>query len=150
MKLTTDSIKKFQNAEHNFGRLEKMFRDFVEELVIFGKPDSLVKGIVIDTSAGEHRIVARYKTAEIHLRLMLQLSLQGIPFARVVCTMKEQLNDKCEKVLGQFTFHPNGKTDVLDASGSEVFEIESYAPDILLHFIYLALQQSSDEPPHLS
>ena len=139
MKLTAHTFERLAQADSRFSRFDDRFNAFLQRLTFFNESHCPVKGITIELVPTERRFTAKYRTVVVGFRMFFQLNAQGTTSARVVCTLEEPYAEAIKASLGIFTFNAQGFTDLeVDQEGDPI-ELEEMAPEIVVHFIQLAL-----------
>jgi len=143
MKLTQNPLARLQNAERHFNQIESTFDNFVKRLDFFKEPSCPTRGVVVAVQEQRRAFVVTYKTVRLLFRLLLTLTPQGVASALVVCTWADQ-DDKGSRVeLGRFAVDRSGRIDFEDASDGDQIDLEGMAPEIITHFLLLALERGA-------
>ena len=143
MKLKAQALDRLAQADSRFARFDERFNGFVQQLAFFNEPRCPLKGVEVEVSPAERRFTVKYRTLVVGFRLLFQLNTQGSPSARIACTLEEPSSDKDKVSLGTFKFDPQGFTDFEVDQGADPIELEEMAPEILAHFIRLALEHGA-------
>jgi hypothetical protein len=142
MKLHAKLLDRFVNAERRFNQFTKKFAEFVETLEFFKQQRCPVPGVEIKKTDDPLCVIAVYRTVSISLRMLCELSKDSVALARVVCVLETPSFAAEKRILGSFTFNGQGFTDFEPEEGEDPLEVQYMAPEIVLHFLHLALESS--------
>ena len=143
MKLNPQALERLSQADLRFNRFDERFKTFLQQLPFFNEPRCPIKGITVEVAPDERGFSAKYRTIKIAFRMLLQLNAQGAPSARVECWLEEPKEGEKRVSLGNFTFNPLGATNFDPDPEGDPVDLEGMAPEILLHFIHLALEHGA-------
>lgn len=139
MKLREGADARFAQLRSRFDRIEARYAAFLAALKYFKNPGVAVLGVSVDLPDTEPYAKASFGTVTVGFRLLHALSTEGSALGRVVCILESPASGSERPVIGSFTFNSQGFTDFEVPGGSELAEIEYSAPEIVLHFLDVAL-----------
>jgi hypothetical protein len=143
MQLRQNQLNQLNGAQNRFLKLRDQFKTFVGQLEFFGNPRCPVQGVSVSGLADDLSFLVQFATIQLSMRLHLEVGDQGVAKGKVLVHLhKPWLNNDTPVLLGSFTFNGQGVTDIQDASGQDPAEMDTHAPEIVAHFLGLALQQS--------
>jgi hypothetical protein len=129
-------------AQKRYAKFATRFKEFSVALAWFDSPDVPIKGVSHSLSDDGRTETVEFEGVTIAFRLTRQISVEaGGPRIMVVCTLENPLLSDDKPILGKITFNNDGLTDFEAEDMMEVPELEGNAPDIVLHFLKLALSR---------
>lgn len=141
MKLQTNIFDHFSNAERRFAQFGPRFSAFVETLEFFQEPRCPVPRVKIKKTDDPLHFVVEYRTVSVGFRMLCELSEASVASARVVCVIEKPSFTAEKRILGSFTFNAQGLADFKVSGDADPIDIQYMAPEIVLHFLHLALER---------
>lgn len=143
MKIQSKIVERFAIADRRFDQLTQKFAAFVKTLEFFGESRCPVRGVLVTKTDDPLLVLVAYRTVTITVRMLCELSDAGVGSGRVVCTLEKPSFTTEKKLVGSFSFNGQGFTDHEVADGEDPIELEYMAPEIVLSFLHLGLQQGA-------
>ena len=143
MKLLLKPLDRFASADRRFTQFTQKFAEFVEALDYFKEQRCPVSGIVITKTDDPLVFQAAYRTVSVSVRMLCELSESSVATARVVCILEKPSFQIEKKLVGSFTYDGQGMANVETSDGNDPIDVQYMAPEIILNFLHLALQQSA-------
>lgn len=132
-------MDRFANADRRFDLLAQKYANFVNALSFFEERRCPVRGISVTKTDDPLSVRVRYRTVTICLQMLYEMSDSGSVSGRVVCIIEKPLFSTERRLIDSVSFNTQGLIEVNE--GEPPLELEHMAPEIVLGFLNLGLNQ---------
>lgn len=143
MKIQSNILERFENADRRFNQLTQRFAAFVKALDFFGEQRCPVRNVHVSTTEDPFFVYVKYRTATIAISMLCELSETGTASGRIACTLEKPSFTNDKQLIGSFGYNGQGFTDHEVSDGEDPVSLEYMAPEIVLSFLHLALQKGA-------